>query len=100
VDYTPNKHGRHKMPNIKSNNQAKIDYKYLIKYEYMRIQYNHKNDSTFNQIYMLIHKLSNLPKSYILKVIGHPRSVYYYQIKKAKLSDKNNKVERLIKKNY
>jgi transposase len=66
------KRGRHKMPNIKnikSNNQAKIDYKYLIKYEHLRIQYNHKNDSTFNQIYMLIHKLSNLPKSYILKVI-------------------------------
>jgi putative transposase len=64
----------------------------------MKIQYNHKNDSAFNQAYMLINKLPNLPKSYILKVIGYPKSVYYYQIKKAKFSDKNNKVKNLFKK--
>ncbi|MHA8263826.1 IS3 family transposase [Lactobacillaceae bacterium Melli_B3] len=95
------KRGRPKMNKTKiiESNKLNIDsYKYLIKYEYKKIQYNHENDSKINQVNMLIHKLPSLPKTYILSIIRYPRSVYYYQIKKAKLSDKNDQIKSLIKK--
>ncbi|TPR39367.1 IS3 family transposase [Apilactobacillus micheneri] len=96
-----NKRGRPKMKKTKSiinAHQKALSKKYMVKYHYEKIKIENNNSSQFVCVNKLIHQLKNFSKSYILKIIEYPRSLYYYNLKKATLSFNKCGIEKQIKK--